>query len=1098
MHVEKDFVITRFVNICWYFFKLAALLAVAVAVGLAIFLFTRLDDEIRRQAQQFLAKEFPQYNVSVGGARLVEGQGIAIYNLEISETTSTQLQSNLLVVDEIMFSCNAKLTELVKGLPEVHRVVVRHPQIWAVKSRDGNWNLSSFWPLPKCGNKKPLVVIENAQFTLADQSRSGLPSLSLRDVNLKIKPLPAARSLSFAEAALAGSEAKVPAEQAFEVRGTFGGPYVEQAKIHAHFDPAEMSLQFSSEFQQLQITKGLMAWAAALAGERLGQTTLQGKVDGEVTVEHHFGVDQMPRINAKLHLQEARLEDPRLPRPLVDLSCVVDCRNDLLVVKQLRGNCGSASVALQLQRRGWAPDDPMAVGLRMGNVTLDEKLYDALPEILRNEWDKYDPTGVVDVELQATFDGQEWKRVGKLTGRELTFTSDKFPYRVNNGKGTMIYAPREQQLPAKLDIDLTGYGGGQPLRFVGQVFDPRPGALGWIVVSGSGIEIEERMISALPGKTRKVIESMHPQGKFNVRWRLDRTQPGQTKPHTALRLELVNCRINYEKFPYPLSGIHGLVLAEDQHWKFRDLVSTGSRSVQCNGYLHPVEGSTDASTDVGNELLLEFTGQQIPLDDDLRHAMPPAVQQAWQALRPRGNVDMQAEVSYVTGLAKPTISVAVSPRAESTTIQPNFFPYLMEQLEGSFSYQNGKLLISQLRARNGRTTIRTNGDGDFRDDGSWYVRMEGLAVDRLMVRRELTDALPTKLQKLIEYLRPSGSFSLSNGDLQFSKASAAGATVESTWDVQLNCLQVDLQAGIELNNVHGAIRLKGATRGDKCYSAGELAIDTATFQDVQFTEIQGPLWVDEGQCLFGEWATKWQREPLRRLRAKVYDGDVLADAWVALDVVPRYSAEAWLAGANLQRMMRERGGSQLDYLGKVEATLTIHGKGRSLATLVGHGKVQVTEANIYQLPILVSMLSVLRNETPTSAAFDQVDSKFRIQGPHIYLDQLDFKGDAVSLLGHGETNFDHQLKLDFHTVVGRNESRLPLVKNFFNGLGKQTMRMSVTGSLSDPQVSTQALPVINNLIQQIQTERDITSPNNNVEPRKAERTFPAWPRWGRQ
>ena len=146
------------------------------------------------------------------------------------------------------------------------------------------------------------------------------------------------------------------------------------------------------------------------------------------------------------------------------------------------------------------------------------------------------------------------------------------------------------------------------------------------------------------------------------------------------------------------------------------------------------------------------------------------------------------------------------------------------------------------------------------------------------------------------------------------------------------------------------------------------------------------------------------------------------------------------------------------------------------------------------------MLKVLRNETPDSTAFNQCNAKFRIKGPHITLDQLDFLGDAVSLLGRGETDFDHNLKLDFHTVVGRNEIRLPLVKNFVNRVGRQTLQMSVDGTLSNPQVHTQALPGINKLIQQIQTDLEITHPDAdpNAAPRKAERTFPTLPRWGRQ
>ena len=1090
-HVEKDFAITRLINICWYFFKLAALLAVFVAVGLAIFLFTRLDDEIRRQAEQFCAKALPQLNVSIAGARLVEGQGIAIYDLAISETSSTQLQSNLLVVDEIMLYCDAQLTKLAKGLPEVSRIVVRNPQVWAAKSRSGRWNLESLLPLPECNKKRPELVIENAQIMLVDESQKGLPPLSLKDVNLAIHS--------------SDSEQTVHALQPLEIDATFGGPLVERAEVHAHCDLANQSFQLSCNFEELEITQDLLTWAAALTGKSLEQTSLVGKVDGELVVEHQLGNGTQPRINAKIHLRDARLEDRRLPRPLVDLSCLVEYENNLLAIKQLRGNCGSASVALHLVRRGWASTAPMAVGLRIENITLDPELYRALPPILQDQWNKYDPAGVVDADVRATFDGQQWKPDVKLTGRELAFESDKFRYRVKEGSGSMTYSPRDEVHPATLDINLLGYGGGQPLRFVGQVFDPQPGALGWIEITGENLKIEDGMITAMTGKTRRVIESMHPQGNFNVRWRLDRTQLEQTKPRTALRLELVDCRVNYEKFPYPLSGIHGLILAEDQHWTFRDLVSTGSRSIQCQGYLRPSvsnlnqghNGGPPADTNVPSELFLRFTGQQVPLDDDLRHAMPPAVQRAWGELRPRGNIDMQAEVSHVTGSVKPTIVVAVSPRPESTTIQPKFFDYLLEHLEGTFSYQNGKLLLSQFRASHGRTELRTNGAGEFRNDGSWNFHLEGLAVDRLKARRELTDALPPKLQKLIEYLKPSGSFSLSNGDLRFSKASGANATVDSEWDVQLNCLQANLQAGIELHNVHGAIRLVGAAKGDKSYSAGELAIDSATFQDIQFTEIQGPLWVDPGRCLFGEWATKEQGLPLRRLTARVYDGYVTADSWVSFDVVPEYSAVAAVRGANLRRIMKERINGQLDYQGKVGATLTLSGKGRSLATLAGFGEVKITEANIYELPLLVSMLSVLRNKTPDSVAFNQVDSKFSIQGQHIYLEKLNFKGDAISLLGRGETNFDHQLNLDFHAVVGRNEIRLPLVKNFVNRVGEQTLQMSVRGTLSDPQVSTQALPGINNLIKQLQTDLAITSPDTSgATPRKAERTLPKWPGWG--
>ena len=396
------------------------------------------------------------------------------------------------------------------------------------------------------------------------------------------------------------------------------------------------------------------------------------------------------------------------------------------------------------------------------------------------------------------------------------------------------------------------------------MFDPAPGARGWAEITGQNVEIEKRMIGALPDKTREVIQSMHPEGRFNLYWRLERARLGEEKFRKSLRLELVETRINYERFPYPLSGIRGLILAEDDHWTFQDLVSGGSKSVQCQGYLRPATG--------GKELSLQFTGQQIPLDGDLKQAVPDGVAKAWEELRPRGQIDLTADVYHVTGYPQPAIRVSVRPRPESASIEPRFFPYLLEKVGGTLTYYQGRVLMTDLKAQHGRTTVRTNGSGNFAEDGSWEAQLEGLSADRLTLRRELVGALPLKLQKLIDQLKPTGSFALQNSSMRFAKPIDPTAPLQAQWDVQLECHQTDIQVGVELRNIHGTVRLQGDCDGSQCHESGELEIDTATFQGVQFTEIRGPFWADDTRCLLGNWASIQQGRTPRRITAKVYDG----------------------------------------------------------------------------------------------------------------------------------------------------------------------------------------------------------------------------------
>ncbi|MCH2114179.1 MAG: AsmA-like C-terminal region-containing protein [Pirellulales bacterium] len=1064
------------------------MLVAVVAIGGAVFLFARMDEEIRHHVEKGLAEKFPQLNVSVGGARWVKGRGVAIYDVAVSETTSTQLQNHLLFVDEIMLTCDAGLRKLVHGLPEIKSVVLKRPQLWVARTASGHWNLERCLPLPACGEKRPQIVIQDAQVALVDLGQLGLPQLALRDVNFTIHPQNEESPLTGSLLAAAGRpvpEQSIPSNcEMFDIHGTMGGPDLSRAEFHAQFDRKNQLLHFEATIEQLQLTKELQAWASATCDSWDEASSLEGRLDGSVVIQHQFVGGALPQVDAHLHFSEGRLLDARLPRPLTDLVGTIHCQNNILRVEELRGKCDTANLALHLERRGWRSDAPLAMGLRIEDLPLDENLYRVLPALLQREWDKYQPTGVVGADVQVTFDGRVWQPLATLTGRQLAFESEKFKYRVRNGSGTMGYTPSAEGQPALLDIDLIGYGGGQQLTIRGQAFDPKPGALGWVEITGSGLTIEKSMIGALPKNTRQVIESLRPQGHFNVRWRLARTRAGQAKPNTSLRLELVDCGVSYRQFPYPLSGIHGLILAEDGRWTFRDLIASGSRRVECQGYLRPQSD--------GKELSLRFTGSQVPLDDDLKQALPAKVRRAWDEVRPGGRVDLIADIYHQTGDREPAIRVSVNPRPESATIQPVFFPYRLKGVEGRFDYLDGELLVTNFHGKHGPTTVRTNGNGNFAPDGAWQFELTGLSVDRLEARRDLLAALPQKMRKLIEQLRISGKFSLHDTTLKFSKSKDPAAGTRAQWDAQLSCLQADLHPGIDLQNVHGTVRLVGTSEGDTSYSTGELALETVTFEDVQFTNVRGPLWIDETSYLLGNWATQRQNLAPRHVTANVYDGTLISDVRVTFDGVPRYSVIAWLTGADLPRMTKERFQTDQELLGKVAATLTLNGYGRSLHTLSGHGEVQVADANIYKLPLLVGMLKVLRNAAPDTTAFNQVNTKYRIEGRHIYLDQLDFLGDAVSLLGKGETNFDQQLNLVFHGVVGRNQIQLPLVKNFFDQVGQQTMQMYVDGTLSAPQIRTQALPGINQLIQ------DVANPTSSVAPRGAARLFPALPRWAQK
>jgi hypothetical protein len=202
------------------------------------------------------------------------------------------------------------------------------------------------------------------------------------------------------------------------------------------------------------------------------------------------------------------------------------------------------------------------------------------------------------------------------------------------------------------------------------------------------------------------------------------------------------------------------------------------------------------------------------------------------------------------------------------------------------------------------------------------------------------------------------------------------------------------------------------------------------------------------------------------LLADAYGGTLATNIEFVHDANPNYKVDAHLGGVNLGRFASERLGGPNEMNGMLSGVLAVSGTGTSLQTLRGGGELHVAEGNIYQLPLLVAMLKVLRNRTPDSTAFNRCDMQFSIQGEHVHFQQLNLLGDAVSLYGKGETDMNRKLDLAFYTLIGPSD---PLWKLIAGHVSQQGLQLKVVGTLDEPKIEKKAFPAVNDMIRQIQS-----------------------------
>lgn len=1055
-------ILARAINRCWVVFKWTVVLAVVAGAVAFPFLYRRVDEEIRRAVETRIAQHYSGLNVSLRSAELVDGTGIRVRDLSIIEPGAEGPRAELLHIEEAILECPTEWNELWKALVNgdlgVRRVKVRRPTLRLTHCPDGSWSAGKLLPPPQFGDQPPEVTVEGGVVEVSDPLKTTASTLALRDVNLAVLPEPMTQP------------GVIP--NARRLQGMLVADGLRRVEFKGLVDPHAATFSISGQVEGMEISPELRDSLPNPLGEKL---LALGAVRGQGDLRFAVSYDPTAVLPLKYdvagRLVRGRLDDSRLPHALTDIRATARVNNGGWIIDDLAARSGQGVLRLTCRQTGFEPTSPLSLTAEVRQLDLDRALLSILPQSLQDQWHKYRPSGEVDADVQLSFDGKQWRPEMAVRCLNVSFTHHKFPYRLEHGKGTLDLKNDQ------LKMSLTAYAGTQPVRLAAEITHPFADSIGWFEAKGDEIQVDKTLIDALHDeKSHEVVRSLDPRGTINCYVRMWRDKPNETM-HKHLLIEPNRCAIRYNKFPYPIGDIRGALEMFDGNWTFRNLEGSNDKArVTCQGSLMPGPQ--------GNELVLTFVGKDVPLEESLRDALSPHIQQVWHDLRPRGTVDLTAEIRYLSDEKKFNVSVRVEPQRESASIEPVHFPYRLDHLQGVLVYRDGHVAFDRFKAEHGSAKIATDGYCDFLPDGRWGIHFDKLSADRLRPDRELIQALPERLRKVVVELNPTGSTNPINlrGSIEFQRTGRPDEPLRSKWNVSVGLQQASLQfGGISLENLHGEVWLLGGFDGQQTQARGELNMESLNYKDCQFTNVKGPIWIDDGRVLFGAWVDSPENraksvdltgpaQPPRNIKANLFGGVFDIKGWATLGAEPRYGLDAALVNADLARCAQDLATGRQNLRGKITATAVLSGTGRTRNRLSGKGTVQLSEGDVYQLPVMISLLKILSIRPPDQNAFSNATVNYRIEGEHIYLDPIDFEGDAISLHGKGEMDFQSNIRMTFHATVGRGELDLPVVKQVFSGASQQIMLIHVDGTLQNPETTKEALPGVNRALQLFQGE----------------------------
>ncbi len=1078
--MEGFFIVKGFVNFCWFIFRWGLVPGVVAAAIILPYLYHQINEEIRVRVEARFAEHYPDLKVSVRSAELVEGVGIEIRGISISERGAIAeggaADGALVYLEHVILDCPTDLPELICPEVPISKITIHRPTFRLARRADGSWNVANLLPLPCFSDRPPEVIIEGGTIEIVDERKNPASSFALRDLNLRLGTL----EQSVDTPSVANNS------RVRTLSGSLRGDHLSRVEFTGTFDPGTgdsvgASWDIGGVIEGLQLSPELCGSLPSLAAERLralGTFRGRGQFGFRLRSGNSPGAPLLFQLSG--NVEEGRLNDPRLPYPLTNIRATIYCNNDGFSVKDLFAESGQTKLHLSGKMDGFGPKAPWEFEVRINELELKQSLRASLPPKLQAAWDKYSPSGQlrqVNLKLESDSTGfrPDLARVSVVCG-DVAFSHEKFPYRLEHAHGTVDLKQRI------LTANLRGYSGNQPVDIQAELTDPLGAARdsvpakGWVEISAAQIPLNAKLFAAIERfstRSHTTLVMLDPHGSVGFYGKIWRDAPGAV-PQKHFIIGLNRCSINFERFPYPIRDITGRIERfADGRWEMSELEGYNDTGrITCNGTLR------DSTR--GKLLSLTMTGTDIPLEEELRKALRPNLQRLWDDMKPRGIVNLEKiKIDWLVNEKKPNLTVVARPRGDTVSIEPKAFPYRMEKIQGRMIYRDGHVTLERVKASHGQVEMSGSGYCELIGGAGWHFHLDDVTVDRLRMDRQLVRALPSRLRKGLVELNPSGPMYISHGSLDLVSSGLPGEGVRAGWNLALGFLQGGIDCGLKLHNMHGSLTMEGKFDGVNFYSQGELDIDSLMYKNIQFTDVRGPVWIDDQEALLGNVRRNDKRDsgkrgtPVdrpRKLTAKVFGGRIEGDCRIELDGGRHYTVKAAMVGADLSKCAKETMAGRHRLKGKVSAMVHLRGAGKSLNTLQGHGKIKLREADVYELPVMIALLKILSIREPDTNAFSESDIIFRIGGNRVEFDPINFTGDAISLRGHGEMDFQSNINLTFSTVVGRDKWYVPILSPVLGGVSEQALAINVTGTLQNPQTTQEFLPLAKEALQQLQAD----------------------------
>lgn len=702
-------------------------------------------------------------------------------------------------------------------------------------------------------------------------------------------------------------------------------------------------------------------------------------------------------------------------------------------IKNVTSADGTQDVRIDGEVRG---NGNVAVTIEGTSIRIDDKLLSALSEEERKFVDSFQLQGETDLLVRIASEP-----VSKSVGVTVEISPNcktcarprEFPVLIEKISGKIILLPGGKTLLR----EIRGRIGSGEVTVSDTAFQKSETSELNIKCSLKSLPIDDSLLQAVSSASKTDLSFLKMSGFADAELSLHRPA-GNKEINLFCAVTVRDASVVHKEFPLPVTEINGYLEMTPEGLSIKSLRG------RCRTGTALIWGEVETGKGK-NHLRLNIEVRKIPLDEEVRAALPAELKEIYDSFSPSGYATVAVRLTGEVGKIEPQIRLTL----ENCSAKYVAFPYRVTGLSGKVKIKPvaGEVVIEEVIASDPPVRLR----GVNRRTAQGQETSLQIESDELSLSPELRDALPEGLCQVLKTLSLKGSLGVS---LNLTISEKAGGKPHIIYTAELRPKKCSFSAGLPFTEVSGKMMLQG-----EVLPSGAHKLNLGRLQFSDFTVANRRIqWMSAGIVLERDKIT------IAPITGKIAGGTLEGEISAAVTGKTDYSGNLSVAGGSIREAAEDIFGKKMETAsGHASAWLDFHGESGELRDLKATGGVKLREANLVEVPVFSDINKFFRG---AKINFETGKAQFSIRNERFYFDQLQFKSSVCNLDGVGRMRFDGKLNLIF-SVEWLSKWLPPGLKQAWQTIQNNLFQLRVTGDLRSVTVQQVSFEPLGNILKKL-------------------------------